>query len=82
MGRDELLKQKRERDAALNELNQKYKDPAGIKYDLLDETGNVAGSLEYMPKSDSVILHAPKRAEIDGNMLKSLRDALNKLLDE
>jgi len=58
MGRDELLRQKKEREEALKEIDQKFKDPLSVKYELFDEKGNKAGHLEYHPKGDTVGIHA------------------------
>ena len=80
MGRDELLKQKREREEAQKELDQKYKNPASIKYDLFDEAGNKTGFVEYTPQND-IIFISPESAGINGKYIRSLRDILNKLLD-
>jgi hypothetical protein len=82
MGRDTLLKQKKEKEEALKEISQKYKDPASIKYDLFDEDGAKAGYVEYMPQSDTLYINAGSAVSIEGCVLKSLRDVLNKLLDE
>jgi hypothetical protein len=82
MGRDTLLKQKKEKDEVLKEISQKYKDPASIKYDLFKDDGTKAGYVEYMPQSDTLYIHAGRQSNIDGNVLRSLRDVLNKLLDE
>ena len=83
MGRDQLLRQKREYDEAVKEVMRKYKDPAGVKYDLHHESGSPAGFIEYMPKSDTVFIHAGgTHAEFAGGILKSLRDVLNKILDD
>jgi hypothetical protein len=82
MGIDALLKQRKEKEEALKEMSLKYKDPASIKYELLDELGSIAGYLEYLPKSDMVTIKAGSVTEISGSALKSLRDVINKLLDE
>ena len=83
MGRDELLRQKREYDEAVKEAMQKYKDPASVKYDLQHESGSPAGYAEYSPKSDAVSIFADgTRADFAGGILKSLRDVLNKILDD
>jgi len=82
MGRDELLRQQKEKDEAIKAAMQKYKDPSSIKYDLTDEDGAKAGYVEYMPKSDTAYINAGEAASVKGSVLKSLRDALNKLLDE
>ena len=83
MGRDELLKQKKEYDEAIKEVMQKHKDPASIKYDVQYETGSPAGYVEYTPKNDTISISADgAHATFSGKMLKSLRDALNKILDE
>jgi len=82
MGRDQLLRQKREYDEAVKEVMQKYKDPASIKYDLQDESGLPAGFVEYMPKSDTVYIHTSGTHDIPGSIIKSLRDILNKILDD
>ena len=82
MGRDSLLKLMNEKEAALKEFTAKYKDPPSIKYDLLNEKGENAGYVEYRPKDDKVIIATAGSAEISGTVLKSLRDAINKLLDE
>ena len=83
VGRDQLLRQKREYDEAVKEVMQKYKDPASVKYDLQDESGSPAGFIEYMPKSDTVaIISGGTHASFDGGILKSLRDVLNKILDD
>ena len=79
MGRDELLRQKKEREEALKELNQKYKDPASIKYEMRSESGTVYHA-EYLPGNDTLILSCG--SEIKGELLKPLRDILNKLLDD
>jgi hypothetical protein len=81
MGRDTLLRQKKEKEEALKEISQKYKDPASIKYDLFDESGAKAGYVEYTPESD-VLFISTGNARVEGRVLKSLRDVLNKLLDE
>jgi hypothetical protein len=83
MNRDELLRQQRLKDEAIKEAMRKYKDLSGIKYDLCDDKGVNAGYIEYNPKNDSVIIKAfGEMAHIEGKVLKSLRDALNKLLDD
>lgn len=82
MSRDSLLKQKKEKDDALKELSQKYKDPSGIKYDLYNDDGEKNGFVEYSPQSDNLFINAGSPSYIQGNVLKSLRDILNKLLDE
>ena len=81
MGRDELLRQKKARDEAQKELERKYKNPASIKYDLYNESGNKCGSVEYAPQSDKLILYNGSITTIEGTVLKSLRDVLNKILD-
>jgi len=83
MGRDQLLRQKKEYDEAVKEVMQKYKDPPSVKYDLYKESGSSAGFVEYFPKSDTVsIVAGGSHAVIDGDILKSLRDVLNKILDD
>ena len=83
MGRDQLLRQKREYDEAVKEVMRKHKDPASVKYDLQDESGSPAGYVEYSPKSDTVFIHAGgTRADFAGGVLKSLRDVLNKILGD
>ncbi|MDR0474381.1 MAG: hypothetical protein LBH43_12005 [Treponema sp.] len=82
MGRDELLRRKKEMDEALKEISQKYKAPAGIKYNFCNEAGGRCGSVEYDPENDTVKIFYTGSVTIDGGMLKPLRDALNKLLDE
>jgi N-acetylneuraminic acid mutarotase len=83
MNRDELLRQQRLKDEAIKAAMQKYKDPSGIKYDLCDDEGANAGYIEYNPKNDSACINAcGEMAIIEGKVLKSLRDALNKLLDD
>lgn len=83
MGRDALLKQKREYDEAIKEVKQKYKDPASIKYEIQGETGSSYGHLEYRPHNDTiVIVSGGTHAEFSGEMIKPLRDALNKLTDD
>ena len=82
MGRDSLLKIINEKEAALKEFAEKYKDPPSIKYDLFYENGENAGFMEYRPKDDKVIIATAGSVEISGTVLKSLRDAINKLLDQ
>jgi hypothetical protein len=86
MGRDELLRQKREKEEARkafsDELNKKYKDPASIKYDLFDEAGVKVGYVEYFPDSDNLYIDTGFGMSVKGCALKSLRDILNKILDE
>ena len=83
MSRNALLQQKKEKEDALKEISQKFKDPSGIKYDIFYESGDKAGYLEYQPKDDKVFLSAGSTGtSIDGSILKSLRDVLNKLIDE
>ena len=82
MSRDQLLQQRKEKEAALKEISEKYKDPAGIKYDLFDESGNLSGHVEYSPVGDMVTIRTGSSATIDGKYLKSVRDVLNKILDE
>ena len=82
MGRDTLLQQRKEKEAALKEIAEKYKDPASIKYDLYDDAGENAGYVEYSPNTDELTVSANRTVKIDGNVLKSLRDILNKLLEE
>jgi hypothetical protein len=47
MGRDELLKQKKEYDEAMKEVKLKYREPADIKYELQNESGASIGYIEY-----------------------------------
>ena len=82
MGRDELLRQRKERDEAQKELDRKYKNPASIKYDLYDESGNKCGDTEYFPQTDQLQIFIKGRVSIEGTVLKSLRDILNKILDD
>jgi len=82
MGRDELLRQRKEKEEALKEIAQKFKDPLSVKYELFDDEGRLAGYLEYQPKDDKIGVNAGGWMSIDGKVIKSLRDALNKLLDE
>jgi hypothetical protein len=82
MSREELLKQKKEKDEALKEITEKYKDPLSIKYELFNDAGGKAGYAEYMPQGDYLSIRAGSTTNIDGNILRSLRDVLNKLLDE
>ena len=82
MGRNDLLRQRKERDEAQKELDQKYKNPSSVKYDLCDEYGNNHGNAEYFPQTDQLQIFTKSRVSIEGALLKSLRDVLNKLLDE
>jgi N-acetylneuraminic acid mutarotase len=83
MSRDTLLRQQKEKDDAIKEAMQKYKDPSSIKYDLCDEAGINAGYMEYQPNNDTVYIRTNGEVtSIEGKVLKSLRDVLNKLLDE
>jgi len=84
MGRDALLTQKREYDEAFKELKQKYKAPAAIKYELQNESGSSFGSVEYRPHDDTIAIVVPgsPHAVFSGTVIRSLRDALNKILDE
>jgi hypothetical protein len=83
MGRDELLKQKKEYDEAMKEVKLKYSEPADIKYELHDESGSSAGYVEYRARNDTVILSSGgSEAEFSGAVLRSMRGALNKILDE
>jgi hypothetical protein len=83
MSRDTLLRRQKQKDDAVKEAMQKYKDPSSIKYDLFYETGVNAGYMEYQPNNDTVYIKTNGEAtSIEGKILKSLRDVLNKLLDE
>jgi hypothetical protein len=84
LSRDSLLQEQKEKDEAIKEAMQKYKDVASIKYNLFNENGSEAGFLEYSPKTDSVMIGIPgeQKTIIAGKVLKSLRNVLNKLLDE
>jgi len=76
------LQQKKEKEEALKELSQKYKDPSSIKYDLYNDNGDKVGFAEYTPQNDNLFISSGAPSSIQGNVLKSLRDILNKLLDE
>jgi len=82
MSRNALLRQQREKDEAIKEAMQKYKDPSGLKYDLYDEKGQRIGYLEYNPKNDTATIAEKQMMLINGGTLKSLRDAIDKLLDD
>jgi hypothetical protein len=83
MSRDTLLQQQKDKDEAFKELSQKYKDPPTLKYEIVSDTGAIAGSIEYNPKGDHVYIKiGGTAANIEGNVLKSLRDTLNKLLED
>ena len=83
MGRNDLLKQKREYEEALKKAMQNYKDPASIKYDLHNEKNVKIGYVEYFPKNDSVEISGPSGAMmLEGDALKSLKDVIDKLLDD
>ncbi|MDR2718830.1 MAG: hypothetical protein LBB89_12325 [Treponema sp.] len=83
MGRDILLKQKREHDEAMKEAAQNHKDPPDIEYTLERESNLPAGCVKYMPKDDTLSIHTDgKLAILKGDILKSLRDILNKILDD
>ena len=82
MSRDILLKQKKEKEEALKEISQKYKDLASIKYDLYNEDGTKAGFFEYAPSDDTVYLSIGHQVRFDARILKSLREVIGKLLDE
>jgi hypothetical protein len=79
MGREILLKQKNELDEAMKEVLQKYKEPCSLKCELKDESGAVAGYVEYMPSNDTFTIIA-SGGVYAGGIMKSLRDALNRLL--
>ena len=81
MGRDELLKQKRDREEALKEVDLKHKNPTSIKYDIFNDKGENIGNAEYLPQPDELIINAGRTTRIDGNILRSLRDVIDKLLD-
>ena len=80
MSRTELLKQYNEKEATLKELNQKYNYPETLKYDLRSESGELRGSVEYIPKDD--FLKISCGYAIKGDSIKSLRDILNKLIND
>jgi hypothetical protein len=42
MGREALLRQKREFDQAMKDVMQRHKEPASIKYELQNESGGPA----------------------------------------
>ena len=83
MGRDSLLKQIEEKDKAIKEISEKYKSPPNsIKYDLIDDDGKKAGYMEYFTNNDTLVLNNQGLSNIKGNVLRSLRDNLNILLEE
>jgi len=84
MGRTELLQQKTEREKALKEIDEKYKTPDGLKYDLFKENGEKEGHIEYTPQNDNVELYTTRMGKsiINGTVLKSLHEALGRLLNE
>jgi len=83
MSRNELLRQKTKRENAFKEFERTHKSPAIIKYGLKNEAGIECGYVEYNPQSDTVQILTPLcNAVVEGAMIKSLRDAINKLLDE
>ena len=68
MGRNELFKKKKDKIDALIKIQQKYKDPDTIKYDLVSEAGEVGGYVEYFPKND--LLYVSCGSVIPGGLLK------------
>jgi ATP-dependent protease HslVU (ClpYQ) peptidase subunit len=81
MGREILLKQKKELDDAMKEVLQKYKEPCSLKCELKDESGAVAGYVEYMPSNDTfTIIASGSGGAYAGGIMKSLKEALEKLL--
>ena len=82
MGRNELLKQKQEKEEAIKALNQSLKTPDSIKYNLVTDAGLKAGYVEYFPLSDSIVVSHRELSTIKGDVLRSLRDILNQLLDD
>ena len=83
MSREELLNQKKERDEALKQIADKLKaPPSSVRYDLIDDSGNKAGYMEYFLNTDSLVIKCHGLIDIKGNVLKSLRDNLTALLDE
>lgn len=75
MGRDALLREKKEKEAV-------FRDLAGIKYELFDDDGKKAGYVEYSPQSDTLLIDHGAPLYVNGSVLRSLRDILNKQLDE
>jgi len=85
MSRKEQLQRKAEKAEAIEEVAGRYKDPEKEKYILCSDSGNSTGIVEYNPETDSIAidtLDACGKLTIRGCYLKSLRDILNKLLDE
>jgi len=82
MGREELLRQKKEKEAAIKKISEEYKaPPSSVKYDLFDDTGVKAGYMEYFTMTDDLVINCHGLSIIKGNVLKSIRDNLNILLD-
>jgi len=83
LNRTKLLNQQEARQKALKEVEQLYKEPSAIKYDLFNDKDNCVGYVEYRPNTDNIrIVAISETSVISGNVLKSLRDILTQLIGD